>query len=594
MAEEKKTEDFESERTEKDKSGGKKNEAAGEKKAEAAGEKKAGGKKNPLLPVVIGLGVLVVGLLIFIIAGAKGKDKKEKKNDASVVTEEQAAAETEEAQVESTDSKENSEKASEKTSEAETEAGKTEEEKKAKTEEKAPEGGEGTTYELNCKVASGDGWEDDGRTVRQFNITVTNSSGSDQKDWEIRLPGFTDCKIVNGWSAEYEITGDTLSATAVDYSETIPKGQGIDMGVQISFPSSEAAESTVKLLTGKKSFPIYIAGELKDAEKEPVKPLSDEKKEEVKQEKPAAETGSPLENHGALSVKGTDLVDKNGKPYQLKGISTHGLAWFPEYVNKDAFREFRDEWGANVIRLAMYTGESGGYCSGGDKEALKKLVNDGVSYATELGMYVLIDWHILSDSNPLSNEDEAILFFDEMSARYADYDNVLFEICNEPNGSTTWSDVKEYAEDVIPVIRNNKKDAVIIVGTPTWSQDVDLAAADPITDYDNLLYTVHFYAATHKDNIRNKVKEAHDKGLAMIVSEFSICDASGNGGIDYDSADEWFSLIGEYNLSYIGWNLSNKNETSSLISSSCTKTSGWEDDDLSETGIWLKKKISGK
>ena len=244
---------------------------------------------------------------------------------------------------------------------------------------------------------------------------------------------------------------------------------------------------------------------------------SKEEKAESKKEKIEPESGTPLENHGKLSIDGTDVVDKNGKKYQLKGVSTHGLAWFPEYVNKDAFQTLRDDWGANLIRLAMYTGESGGYCQDGDKSKLKSLVDDGVEYATELGMYVIIDWHILSDNNPSMNQDEAIAFFDEMSAKYVDYDNVLYEICNEPNGSTSWSDVKEYAEAIIPVIRANDKDAIIIVGTPTWSQDVEIAADDPITGQENIAYTTHFYAATHKDNIRSKVKTAHDKGLCVFI-----------------------------------------------------------------------------
>ena len=178
-----------------------------------------------------------------------------------------------------------------------------------------------------------------------------------------------------------------------------------------------------------------------------------------------------------------------------------------------------------------------------------------------------------------------------MSEKYKDKPNVLYEICNEPNGSTQWSEIKEYAENVIPVIRANDKDAIIIVGTPTWSQDADIASEDPIKGEDNIAYTVHFYAATHKDNIRSKVKTAHDNGLCIFISEFSICDASGNGGIDYDSAEEWSDLIDEYNLSYAGWNLSNKNETSSLISPDCKKTSGWTDEELSETGKWLKDRI---
>jgi endoglucanase len=240
----------------------------------------------------------------------------------------------------------------------------------------------------------------------------------------------------------------------------------------------------------------------------------------------------------------------------------------------------------------MYTDEYGGYCNGGDKENLKQLIDTGVQSATELGMYVIIDWHILNDLTPVKYQSEAESFFAEMSAKYKDYDNVIYEICNEPNGGTSWSEIKGYAEDIIPIIRENDSDAIIIVGTPNWSQDVDVVADDPITGYDNIMYAIHFYAATHTDSIRSKVKTAHDKGLPIFVSEFSICDASGNGSIDYDQAKLWFDLIGDYNMSYVAWNISNKDETSSVIKSSCTKTSGWSDDDLSDTGIWIKNQMS--
>ena len=305
------------------------------------------------------------------------------------------------------------------------------------------------------------------------------------------------------------------------------------------------------------------------------------------------EGGTPVANHGKLSVKGTNLVDKNGNPFQIKGVSTHGIQWFPEYVNEDAFKTIRDEWGANCIRLAMYTDESG-YCNGGDKASIKQTVNDGVSYATDLGMYVIIDWHILHDLDPNKYKTEAISFFDEMSKKYKDYDNVIYEICNEPNGGTTWSQVKSYAEEVIPVIKANNPDAIIIVGTPTWSQDVDQAAKDPIKGYTNIMYTIHFYAATHKDDLRNKMSSAIASGLPIFCTEFGICDASGNGSIDKDSANKWIASMNDNNVSYCIWNLSNKNESSSLISSGCDKKSGWTESELSEEGKWYVDVLNGK
>lgn len=290
---------------------------------------------------------------------------------------------------------------------------------------------------------------------------------------------------------------------------------------------------------------------------------------------------------GKLSVVNGKLVDSGNNPVQLHGVSTHGLSWFPEYVNKAAFKTLRDDWGVDTIRLSMYTAEYNGYCSGGNQGQLKQTVHNGVDYATELGMYVIIDWHILSDGNPNTYINEATAFFQEMASTYAGYDNVIFEICNEPNGGTSWSDVKKYANAILPVIRGAGSNAVVLIGTPTWSQDIHLAANDPVTGFDNIMYTFHFYAATHKGDLQNRFKNAVNSGLPVFVSEFGITDASGNGNIDIESANTWMSIFNSNNISTVCWNLSNKNESSSLIKNSCKKTSGWSYDELSAEGQWL-------
>ena len=297
-------------------------------------------------------------------------------------------------------------------------------------------------------------------------------------------------------------------------------------------------------------------------------------------------TDSPFAKHGKLSVNGADLVDANGEKYQLYGMSTHGIAWFPQYINKEAFTTLYDDWNTNSIRLAMYTYENGGYCAGGDQEELKKLIEDGVSYATELGMYVIIDWHVLNEKSPNVYKDEAITFFKEMSEKYKDYDNIIYEICNEPNTTSDWADIKSYANDVIPVIRENDSDAVILVGTPSWSQECDKAMADPL-DFDNLMYVVHFYADTHKQWLRDRVEACVTNNFPIFISEFNSCDASGNGSVNIEEGDLWMDLIEKYNISYFCWNLANNTESSSVINSGCTKTSGWTKDDLSETGKWI-------
>lgn len=291
---------------------------------------------------------------------------------------------------------------------------------------------------------------------------------------------------------------------------------------------------------------------------------------------------------GSLHVKGTKLVDKKGHEVQLRGVSTHGLSWYPQYVNDKCFAQLHDKWGANVVRLAMYTEEYNGYCSGDAKNRsdLKKLIKKGVRLAKKHKMYVIVDWHILSDGNPNSHKKEAKAFFREMSREFKGYNNVIYEICNEPNNGTSWKEIKSYARSVISTIRKNDKKAVIVVGTPTWSQDVDQAAADPIKG-DNIMYALHFYAATHKADLRNKMTAAINKGLPVFVTEYGICDASGNGAIDKKEADRWVQTMDEYGVSYIAWNLSNKQESSSIIKSSCPKVSGFKKNELSDEGRWL-------
>ncbi len=437
-------------------------------------------------------------------------------------------------------------------------------------------------YEI--RVVLGSSWGSDGAYGGTYNITFINKSDADVKEWKAELEVPEGSSVTDTWGCETDIEGSVLTVTATDWGAAVSKGGQIEVGFNMNTPSKITPEIAAYYVDGKKQDGTALAASTEETTTEEIKP----------EERPEPESGTPLENHGALQVEGTQLVDEHGEAYQLKGVSTHGLAWFPEYVNKDAFQTIRDDWGGNVIRLAMYTDESGGYCSGGDQEQLKTLIDNGVNYATELGMYVIIDWHILHDTDPLINQGEAEKFFAEMSAKYADYDNVLYEICNEPNGGATWAgNVKPYAEDIIPIIRKNDKDAIIIVGTPTWSQDVDIVADDPITGQSNIMYAVHFYAATHTDNIRNKVTYALDHGLPVFVSEFSLCDASGNGANDLNQAEKWFDLIDSNQLSYCSWSLSNKAETSALIQSGCSKTSGWTEDELSETGKWIRNQIQG-
>ena len=291
-----------------------------------------------------------------------------------------------------------------------------------------------------------------------------------------------------------------------------------------------------------------------------------------------------------LQVIGTKLCDGSGKPVQFRGISTLGFR-YPEYITKEAFETFRDEWGINMIRLAMYTDEPGGYCTDGDREELKRIMIKGVEIATELSLYVIVDWHILLEKSPMVYKDEALRFFDEMSALFADHTNVLYEICNEPQESPFASVIRPYALEVIPVIRKHDKDAVIIVGTDNWSQDVDDVIGNAIDDQ-NVMYALHFYAASHQEKLMNKAVTALDGGVPIFISECSICDASGDGILDRNWGNRWIDWADSNDISYVVWNLSNKDESSSILRADSTSLSNWRQEEYSETGLWFKQRMN--
>ncbi|MBP5323905.1 MAG: glycoside hydrolase family 5 protein [Pseudobutyrivibrio sp.] len=306
-----------------------------------------------------------------------------------------------------------------------------------------------------------------------------------------------------------------------------------------------------------------------------------------------AKTGVKMDYYGALSVTDGKLVDSHGKEVQLTGISTHGINWFPEFATPETIASLRDNFGINVIRLAMYTSDYNGYCVGGSdnqKDLIDKVCS-AVDAATENEMYVIIDWHTLNDENPNTYKSEAIQFFGEMVRKYKDNDNVIYEICNEPNGDTTWSDIKSYAKEVIPVIRNVDSDAVILVGTPEWSSDLESVQDDPL-NFKNIMYTYHFYAASHKDDARKELEDALEAGLPVFISEYGLVSADGNGSVNTKEAEKWYDLIDEYKLSSCIWNLSNKDEGSALISADCQSTLDWKYEDLSEEGKYFFDKLS--
>ncbi|MCR5672806.1 MAG: cellulase family glycosylhydrolase [Lachnospiraceae bacterium] len=291
---------------------------------------------------------------------------------------------------------------------------------------------------------------------------------------------------------------------------------------------------------------------------------------------------------GQLKVTAANLRDSSDRKVILRGVSLHGVTWFEDFVDDDLFTQVSGQWQANLIRIPVYTAE---YIN--DRNKCLEIVRHGINAAINADMYVIVDWHILDDSDPNTNASYAKDFFETISKEHPGCPNILYEICNEPNGETTWSQIRDYAYATIPVIRTNSPDAVILIGTPNYCKNLISAARNSIK-FDNIMYTLHFYAATHKDDLRREYTSAREMGLPIFVSECGISESSGTGDLDFDSAASWFSLLEQYNTSYAIWSLSNKNESSALFMPSYNPAKPFTDADVSRAGQWVCKLLTGE
>ena len=444
-------------------------------------------------------------------------------------------------------------------------------------------------------------WQAASGICTQYDVTVSNPSSSPVDRWQFALDLGTGGTYDQSWSCSVSQEGTVLTVEPMEWNARIDAGGSVgSIGIVLAaeregaFAGSYSVDPQSGLLTKTEGPEPETENPEPETEgpgpetEEPETGTPETEQPETDRPEPVYPSGTGM--YGDLAVSGVNLCTKSGTPVQLRGVSTHGLAWYPQFVNLETFRYLRDDWGVNLIRLAMYTEEYGGYCSGGDRAALENLIDTGVNACASLGMYCIIDWHILADNDPTIHKAEALDFFARMSAKYSGYNNVIYEICNEPHG-VNWPTIKAYADEVIPVIRANAPDAIIIVGTNTWSQDILDPAGDPVAQPYNVMYAVHFYAASHGQWLRDRVVSARASGVPVFISEFSTCDASGNGAIDYNEAAAWKDLIMGANLSFAGWNLANKDESSSIVRGSCSKLLGWTDDEISDTGKWLRTLI---
>ena len=294
-------------------------------------------------------------------------------------------------------------------------------------------------------------------------------------------------------------------------------------------------------------------------------------------------TAPPVKNNGQLAVKGEFLVNEKGEPVILAGVSFGWHNWWPRFYNKDTVKWLAEDWGCSVVRAALGVGPRGSYLD--RKDWSKEKIEAVIEGAIENDIYVIIDWH-----SHEFHEEEAKAFFSEMAKKYGKNPHVIYEVFNEPVRDS-WEKVKNYSIEVIKAIREHDPNNIILVGSPHWDQDIHIVADSPIEGFDNLMYTVHFYAATHGQFLRDRSDYAISKGIPIFVSEFAGMEATGDGPIDYEELQIWMDWMEKNKISWVSWSVADKNETCSMLKPEAGDFGNWKEQDIKEWGLKTRSMI---
>lgn len=311
-----------------------------------------------------------------------------------------------------------------------------------------------------------------------------------------------------------------------------------------------------------------------------------------------------------LKVEGTRLVNDKGEDVCLKGVS---LGWnniWPRFYNAGTIQTLHKDWGCKLFRAAIAAddiasadnpGIRHGYI--GDPEFALDCLYKVVDAAIEEGCYIIVDWH-----SHLLHTEAACQFFSTVATRYKGVPNVIYELYNEPVcqsfedsrthddlGDTEamqayWETLKEYANAVIAAITAvDDSNPLILMGCPSWDQRLELPAQDPIEGYDNLMYTMHFYAATHEAWLRDVTDYAIKCGRPVFITECAGTEASGDGRIGVDEWKEYTEWAESRGLSVVTWSISDKNETCSMLTPEASDGGPWDDAVIKPWGKMVKE-----
>ncbi len=409
-------------------------------------------------------------------------------------------------------------------------------------------------------------------------VSVTNL-GDPVNGWTLGF-SFPDSgqRLTQGWSATWSQSGSSVTARSASWNGSLGTGASTNIGFNGSFTGANPAPSSFTL-----NGTVCTGSTTPTTPPPPTTPTH---------HAPTHRSDSGGHQRAAAGVRCQPLQPVR-PAIQLRGMSSHGIQWFGNCYNNASLDALATDWRADLFRIAMYVQEQG-YET--DPAGFTNRVNNLVEEATRRGMYAMIDFHLLTPGDPMFNLERAKTFFAAVSARHAAKNNVIYEIANEPNG-VSWSTIKNYADQVIPVIRANDPDAVVIVGTRAWSSLGVSEGANhteivnnPV-NASNVMYAFHFYAASHKDNYRAEVERAAAR-LPLFVTEFGTVDYTGDGGVDLTSSAQWLDLLDRLKIGYANWTFSDKAEGSAALRpGTCNGNSYTGTSVLTASGAFMRERI---
>ncbi|MET8175595.1 cellulase family glycosylhydrolase [Streptomyces clavifer] len=399
-------------------------------------------------------------------------------------------------------------------------------------------------------------------------VTLTNNGDTAANGWtvEFDLPAGTD--VSTHWSATKTRQGHHYTFTNVSYNGAVAPGRAASFGFNASGPGSPL-NCTIN------GAPCEGGGTT-----------------EPPTEPPAA--ASPVAVNGQLTVCGTKLCNEHGNPIQLRGMSSHGTQWYPQCLTGGSLDALANDWKADVLRVSTYVQEDG-YET--DPEHFTNLANTLIQQATDRGMYVIVDWHMLSPGDPNANLANARKFFTDIANRNKSKSNILYEIANEPSG-VSWPQIKSYAEQIIPVIRNIDSNAPVLVGTRAWSSfgvSEGAGESEVVNNQvraSNIMYTFHFYADSHRDEYLATLSRAADK-LPVFVTEFGTQNYSGEGDNDFAMSQRYLDLMQAKKISWVNWNFSDDHRSGAVFKTgTCDSGGPWAGtSSLKPAGVWIRDRI---